>query len=413
MHSIHIFAFPELVCYIVSFLPTAHDRSHLSQCCSYMHELVLPMLYEDVAISFTSVSVIVTQLIARPNLARRCHTLWVKDPHYSGEIDYVRFSSLCSDLGSLLCILGKYGRLKSFVWHMPTVYASSLYDPVTVWNSLRCAASGLETIDIFGPYAPDFQLGPTMLKGDYSTLRSLHLQLQYDHWHGTTLAESIKNMQGLEELYLDGIDESMALSFSLPHLRLLSLSSGTSFSTQGILELCADLPKLRGLSMHGLCPGASLGVTSNLRCLEIHLSPSSFNGFLKILPEILQFTPSLIELGIYASSQWVPCFFLRFWTWHRIVCLARINVSSLKHALSLVALYLPDLDKNTVHLSTTIMDSSKDWPSQLRFIVCDKGRPPWTVAMGVKIVQRAPADYNWTKKTIIDHATGVSQMLHC
>jgi hypothetical protein len=94
-------------------------------------------------------------------------------------------------------------------------------------------------------------------------------------------------------------------------------------------------------------------------------------------------------------------------------------LSSLKHALSLVALSLPDLDKNTVHLSTTIMDSSKDWPSQLRFIVCDKGRPSLDCvhvldgrAMGVKTVQRAPADYNWTKKTIIDHATGVFQMLH-
>lgn len=67
-----------------------------------------------------------------------------------------------------------------------------------------------------------------------------------------------------------------------------------------------------------------------------------------------------------------------------------------------------------------IMDSLKNWPSQLRLIVCDKGRPSLDCvnvldgrAMGVKIVQRVPAEYNWTKKTIIDHATGVSQMLHC
>ncbi|KAF9507678.1 hypothetical protein BS47DRAFT_1398438 [Hydnum rufescens UP504] len=142
MHSTHIFAFPELVCYIVSFLPAAHDTSHLSQCCSYLHELVLPMLYEDVAISFTSVAVILIQRISRPNLSQRCHTLWMKDPTIVTNMeDSSRLFGAC-----LLYTL------------------APPYDPVTVWGSLRCAARGLEIIDISAPYVPNFQVGdPTKL----------------------------------------------------------------------------------------------------------------------------------------------------------------------------------------------------------------------------------------------------------
>ncbi|KAF9507677.1 hypothetical protein BS47DRAFT_1351297 [Hydnum rufescens UP504] len=79
-------------------------------------------------------------------------------------------------------------------------------------------------------------------------------------------------------------------------------------------------------------------------------------------------------------------------------------VASLKHALSLVALSLPDWHTNTIHLSAMIMDSRKNWPSQLRLIVCDKGRPSLDC---VNVLDGRAMG------TIIDHATGMLQMLPC
>jgi hypothetical protein len=154
MHSPHIFALPELVFHIVSFLPAAQDRSHLSQCCSYMHELVL---YEDIAIPLMSAPVIATQLTTRPDLARRCHTLWLKESRGMAPRSKSLLSP-CSDLFSLLDILSKYGRLRSFRWYIDPRDFSSFYVPDSVCDSLRCASRGLETIDIHIPYDKDFRV---------------------------------------------------------------------------------------------------------------------------------------------------------------------------------------------------------------------------------------------------------------
>ncbi|KAF9508204.1 hypothetical protein BS47DRAFT_1366105 [Hydnum rufescens UP504] len=196
-----------------------------------------------------------------------------------------------------------------------------------------------------------------MFKGDYSKLRSLHLELEYYQWCGETLAEDIKNMHCLEELYLVGINESMELwNYAQTYHNYGDSGWRDCGLAQVWIPIAGELSHTSGLAAGHPTP---------------HL-PTSFglDGFLKYLPEVLQSTPRLVELGIYISTRRDQFNFLKgFWDRN---CAESIFLS-LKHASHLVALLLPDPQKDTVHLSATIMHSSRNWPPQVRFIGCDKG----------------------------------------
>ena len=143
---------PELVEQIVLNLSSLADVSSLSRCDRTCHEMVMPILFQNISIYLEEATAIADVLKKNPHICCRCRSFTLKGikggtlPGYGSH-----FRALFDDLAQVLKTLAYQANVKvvSWCWGTISTVHSMPSVPSSVWYALRRLSSSLEQLNLF------------------------------------------------------------------------------------------------------------------------------------------------------------------------------------------------------------------------------------------------------------------------